>query len=145
MQCRSQFGNRLLNIEKFQYDLPGQAALFPLCAASQAHKHTHTHTQASEQSEITAGGGKSLRRLQKHKITSIHTETERLRGEYKGLWQVQPKTAGLTHLQTSPTIAATAAAAAASLPACHMPHSHSSRSARTAHRIIMAAKCLLLL
>lgn len=37
---------------------------------------------------------------------------------YKELWQMQPKTAGLTHLQTSPAIAAAAAAVAA----CHMPH-----------------------
>lgn len=35
---------------------------------------------------------------------------------------MQPKTAGLTHLQTSPTIAATAAAAAASLPATCLTH-----------------------
>lgn len=41
---------------------------------------------------------------------------------YKELWQIQPKTAGLTHLQTSPAIAAAAAAAALLLPACHMPH-----------------------
>lgn len=95
-----------------------------ICRAKQRYFHyalqvKHTHTQAGEQSEITAGGGKSLRHLQKHKITNIHIDL--LRGVYKGLWQVQPKTAGLTHLQTSPAIAA-AAAAAAAVAACHMPH-----------------------